>query len=222
MSANSGWTRDEFVRKVHEILFSFNIAFNGVSVLFLAFPVLAVPFIRMDVKVNRVVHLRQTDLVRGYFEFLIAAALLAFCFWLALRLSSRTKFTAEVLRSAAGIATTFALPAFWLYVSQQGGWSLGWPYMAWPLELAIALCCILLFLYQRLPLPGWFWAILIAAHYGFWFWTRGNAFLANAAGPIAPMLGLSSTLIWGAHVNTLRQPPVSQSSPLRRSEMPNM
>lgn len=220
-AANDSWAHTKFLRGVHEIMFSINIAFTSVSLLFLAWPTLSRPFINMEVATNRLLQIRQTDLIRGYFEFGIASTILAFCCWLALRLSSTTRLTSEILQSVAGIATILALPVFWFYVSQQGGWSLGWRDATWLVEVAVALLCVLLFLYQRFPVQGWLCVLLVMGHYAFWFWIRENIFLASSAGPIAPIIGFFSTLAWGVYVKSLRTAGI-ENSPLRRSEIPGV
>ena len=185
-------------------------------------PVLALPFIRMELTTKRLLQVRQTDLIQGYLAFSIASILLALCFWLALRLFSGARFAGEFLRSFAGIATTLALPAFLLYVEHRDRWSLGWPYAAWPMEIGAAILCILLFLTGRFRVPAWLGIFLIAVHYAYWFWTRGNAYLANAVGPIAPALGFFSTLVWAAYVKTLHQSTSRESSPIGRPEVPEV
>jgi len=193
------------LRHLHEVLFAMTIAFGAVSVLFLTFPGLSGPFVHLEVSINRVLHLRQTDLIRGYFEFLIPSCAVAFCLWLLLRLSSRTNFTEQLLRSAAGIAVLSVLPVFWLYLSQTQGLSFGWPYRGWPLELAAAIVIAILFLRGRTALPSSLLVLLLAAHFSFWFWIRGNFQLANFAGPIAPVLAFMSSVAWVFYVQQARR-----------------
>jgi hypothetical protein len=163
-------------------------------------PNLSIPFIHAEVSINRLLNIRQTDLIRGYFACLIPSAILAFTFWILLRLSSRTKLTAEILRSVAGILVLSSLPAFWLYASQLDGWSFHWSYIGWVLECTVAIGLALLFLQHRLPIPEWCCMLLATGHYAFWFWVRGNLFMPDYAGPAAPILGLSSTVAWCMYV----------------------
>lgn len=192
-------------RCLHEILFACTIAFGSVSILFLLWPELSTPFVHIEVLTNRLLHVRQTDLVRGYLEFLIPSGALAACFWSALHLSRHTRFTRQLLRSAAGIMILSAVPLFWLYVGQSQGWSLGWPYMGWPIEFVAAICCAILFLYGRTLVPAWISIVIFAGHFGFWFWIRGNYQLANFAGPIAPVLAFLSSVAWIFYVQCMRR-----------------
>lgn len=198
-------TRQEWARKVHEALFSITVAFAMISVLFIALPEASIPFMHMEVSINRFLHIRQTDIIRGYFEFSIPSAVLAFFLWLLLRFASQTKFTTEFLRSAAGVLVLSALPLFWFYVAFRERGSSDFHHMLLLLELAIILIGAVLFLYRVQMYPLWCWIVLIGAHYAFWFYMRSNYQLANYAGPIAPIVGFCSGSAWAIYVNQMRR-----------------
>jgi hypothetical protein len=196
-----GWFDFAHLRRLHEILFSLSIAFLGVSLLFLAPTSLRIHFMHLEVEINMFLHIRQTDLIRGYFEYSIPSALVAFFIWLLLRLSSDTRFTKEVLRSVAGAVLLLAPPIFWFCNYQVVGWPFGWPYRWAPFELALMIMCLSLCLFKKSLIPGWVGVLLLLAHFGFWYWVPStNPALANYAGPIAPILGFCSALVWGFYV----------------------
>jgi hypothetical protein len=207
MMTQSGHRPDlTILRYFHEALFSLSISFLAVSLIFLFAPNLSIPFVHLEVSINRLLHIRQTDLIRGYLEYSISSAILAFCIGMLLRIFSRTRVTKEILRSASGIALLLAPPAFWFCHYQVVGWPFGWPYRWAPVELAVAVFCLTLYLLGKWPNPAWIGILLLAAHYNFWYWIpSSNPARADYAGPIAPILGFCSAMAWGLYVARLQQ-----------------
>jgi hypothetical protein len=192
------------LRYVHEILFSLTVAFLVVSLIFLVVPRLSIPFVHFEIFLNRLLHIRQTDLIRGYFEYLISSAILALGIGTLLHMFSGTRLTSEILRSVAGVVLLLAPLVFWVCYYQILGWPFGWPYRWAPIELAGAFFCLALYLFGRLPAPRWTGLLLLAAHYSFWYLIpSSDPGRADYAGPIAPVLGFSSTLVWGMYVARL-------------------
>src|ERR1700758_1086891 len=131
---------------LYEALLSLNVSFAGVSfVELLAHDVLS-PFFQIEFSINRFLHIRQTDLVRGYFAFCISSTLVAICLWGLLRLSSRSALMVEIHRFAVPFVVLLLPSAFWLYVNERFGWPYGFPYHGAPFELLAALACTSLFL----------------------------------------------------------------------------
>jgi|SRR5271163_1718269 len=192
------------VRQTFELLFSLNLSFAIVSIVDLeAHPVLS-PFFSLEFSINKLLHIRQTDFIRGYIAFTASTVALALCFWLALRLSAGVTITKRILRSLAGPVLLVAPSSFWLYLYQKQGWPFGWPYRWAPLELALALVCAWLYIGGRWRFPIWFGVLLLGAHYAYWFWIfGGNYFASNYSGPAAPILGFSSALAWAIYVRRL-------------------
>jgi hypothetical protein len=208
MRQNSGWLDLRRLRYLHEILFSLSIAFLGVSLLFLAAPGLRIPFTHLEVTINLFLHIRQTDLIRGYFEYSISSAILALCIGIILQLSSGTRLTKEILRSVSGVMLLLAPPAFWFCHYQVVGWPFGWPYRWTPVELTVVVVCAVLYLGGKWPFPAWISISLLLGHYAFWYWIPStNPGLADYSGPIAPILGFCSALAWGVYVARLREGP---------------
>src|SRR5882724_9785816 len=100
------------MRKVYEALFSLHLAFAGTSMVFRASVVVAAPFSRVEARINRFLHISQTDFVRGYLACWIPSVIVALLIWAFLRIFSRSPFTQEFLRSVAGIVVLFTPPAF--------------------------------------------------------------------------------------------------------------
>jgi hypothetical protein len=212
--------KDNYLRYLHEVLFSLNVAFASMTIMSATSPHVTRIFSRMESSTNLFLGIRQTDYIRGYFAILIPSLILALALWAALRLSRRTRLTREILRSVAGIVALFALPAFWFYAFQSYGWPFGWPYREAPFELSAALVCVWLFLKGKWPARWWLGVLFLVGHYTF-FWIRigGNYAMPNYAGPIAPILSFSSAVAWAFYIRRL--PPqetihyVPQSEPIK-------
>ena len=188
------------IRLLHEILFSSTIAFAGISLLFLVVPSLSIPFVRLEHRLNRILEIQETDLVKGNFEFAIPSAALALCLLIMFRLFSRSRFSEEILRSVAGIMTLSAAPTIWFYLLLR----YDRPFLtlrsaATFVELGVALVCGWLFLQGRWPIPGWCSVLFLASHYAYWFWICGSFSLSNFLGPIGAVLAFSSSVVWGLY-----------------------
>lgn len=107
-----------------EVFFSIHIGYAGVSMVFCAIPSASIPFAHLEVYLNHLLHIRQTDYIRGYFEFWIPSLISALCIWSLFRLSRRLSFTKEILRSAAGVAILLCPSAIWTCAYERNGWSL--------------------------------------------------------------------------------------------------
>jgi hypothetical protein len=185
------------VRCAHEMLFSLSIAFLCVSIVFLLAPNLSRPFVHLEISIHRALHLRQADLIRGYLEYSLASAILGLCLAMLLHVSSATRFTKNILRSTSGVLLLLAPAFFWLCYYEAVGWAFGWPYRWAPVELSLAIVCLSLYVLRKWPVPGWVGVLLVACHYAFWyFMPSSNPARADYAGPIAPILGFGSVVVW--------------------------
>jgi hypothetical protein len=194
------------IRRLWEALFSLHLGLLGVSMALIASRTTAALFTHMEIRINRSLHIQQTDFIRGHFETWIPSVLAAFLVLLILRTCARARFTQEFLRSVAGIITIFAPLAFWLFVYEQGSWSLVWPYNGAPIEVVTALACTLLFLSGRWKTPFWVGVLLLAAHYIFWYFAgESNPYFSNYAGLAGPILGFCSAVAWGLYVSRKRK-----------------
>jgi len=190
---------------VYEILFSLQTAFLAVSVIFLFADNLAVPFMYLEASIKRALHIRLTDVITGYIYHLIASTVLAILIGVCLQVSSRTRFTKWIIRSASGVILLLSPPIFWFCYYQKFGWPFGWPYRWAPLELGAALFCLILYLRKRWRVPGWIGMVLIVAHYFFWYWIpSSNPEAASYRGPIGPILGFCAAMAWVAYIARLQ------------------
>jgi hypothetical protein len=190
------------VRYVHECMFSLNLASAIIASVFLDGPTSVVSALfRMEISVQRVLHIHQTDLHLGYWAFFLPATALALCIWLLLRLTSNTRLAREMLRSIAAFAA-LALPAvYWLCARYEERRRYGWnPLQAiQTYELLAALVLLSLYLANKRPIPLWSSALIVVLHFSFWFWQFGPySLLLGFGGPVVlePVIGLSSALAW--------------------------
>jgi hypothetical protein len=195
-----------YIRWVYDALLTLNIAFALVSIAFNAWPESATVFAHLEVHINETLGIRQTDLIRGYFEIAIPSILLAILMWTILRVSIITRTNQQLLLALGGIATLVAPAAFWIYIYELVGWPFRWPYRGAPFELAAILAFALLFLYDKWPVPGWCTFLVLLAHYLYWYWAPStNPNMPNYSGPIAPILGFCASVAWVRYVTGSRQ-----------------
>jgi hypothetical protein len=187
----TSWQR-VYWQYLHELLFALNIAFLATSIAFSS-PGLARPFFGLEVSINHILHIRQTDFIRGYFGFGIAAVLCACAIWLLLTAFQNTATEKFVLKYVAGLAALIAPPLFFLFLNHRTvGWQLGWESAEISLMLAAA------WLYIRRVLKGTLVMItILAIHNLFWFWQFGPHFSTfNYTGPLAPATCFCSAVAW--------------------------
>ncbi len=185
----------------YEFLLSLDVAFAIVTVVELENHRALAPFFQLEFFIHSLLHVRETDLIRGYIAFGVSSIVLALCIWPVMRLFAR----AGTMRFVAGAAVLAAPLAFWVFMYQKYGWPLGWPYRGTPFEMILALASAQLYLKGNWRFPAWFSVLLLAAHFTYWFWIPGgNYSAANYSGPIAPVLGFASALAWALYVKSVR------------------
>jgi hypothetical protein len=206
MSKNDGLLNPKILRFAYEVLLALNLSFATVSVVELKSESMVAPFLSVELSVNRLLHIPQTDFIRGYIAFAFSSTTLALVVWLGLRLSAGTKITKGVLRFLGGTVILLLPAVFWLYAYQESGWPFGWPYRGAPFELILALVSAQLYASEKWHFPALFGVALLAAHYGYWFWMpAGNYFAPNYSGPIAPILGFCAAMAWALYVKREKQ-----------------
>ena len=196
------------MRVLAEALFSFNTAFAGVSLIFSASLSFSLPFIHLEVYLNHLLGIRQTDYIRGYFTVWIPSLVLALCLLTPLRFLNRLSLTTRIMNRVAGILILLSPTVVWTCgYAQQSHWSLQWPYKTIWGEAALALICFSIFLKApretslKIGLSGLF------AHYLFWYWFPGDGFRSPAllywgplyGGPFGMVLAISALLVWGLY-----------------------
>jgi len=198
-----------------------NVALVVLAFVFQYVPRSLVSFLNgLEFTVDRLLHVRHTDFIGGYWEFFLPGIALALCAWVPLRLFSSASFTGGIRRFAAGIAAVI-LPPAWLCATyiRTYRWS---PFEGIQLcELMIALGCVILYLYGRWPIPRLGSVLILLLHYAFWFWQFRFFFVTLIRGwggavAVVPVVGLSSSLAWMLYLAN-----VKRESPRRTSDIQN-
>jgi chromate transport protein ChrA len=196
-----------------EALFSLNTAFAGVSLIFSASLSASLPFIHLEVYLNQLLGIRQTDYIRGYFTFWIPSLVLAICLFTLLRFLSGLSLTTWIMQSVAGILILLSPAAVWTCGYEQNGWSLQWPYkLIWG-EAALAVICLCIFLKGPRETSLKSGLLGLFAHYLFWYWFTGDGFRSPTlfhwgplyGGPFGMVLGICALLVWGLYSLRTRQ-----------------
>jgi hypothetical protein len=192
-------------RVLAEALFSLNTTFAGMSLLFCASLSASLPFIHLEVYLNHILGIRQTDYIRGYFTLWIPSLAMAMCLLTLLRFLRQLDVARWIMQSAAGILILLSPTAVWTCSYEQNGWSLQWPYKPIWGEAALAAICFYIFLKGpreaslKVGLTGLF------GHCLFWYWFTSDGFHSPNllhwgplyGGPFGMMLGFSALLVWG-------------------------
>lgn len=203
------------MRVLAEALFSLNTAFAGISLIFSASLSASLPFIHLEVYLNHLLGIRQTDYIRGYFTVWIPSLVLALCLFTLLRFLSRLSLSKWIMQRVAGIVILLCPTAVWTCgYAQQSRWSLQWPYKIIWGEAALALICFCLFLKGsreaslKIGLSG------LSGHCLSWYWFMCNGFRSPAVlewempgygGPFGMVLGISALLVWGLYSYRTRE-----------------
>jgi hypothetical protein len=192
-----------YSRYVHEFLFALNTA---CAIVFFAFANSAeadAPFAHLEVRINHLLHIRQTDFIRGHFQFWIPALGLALFFLLLLRRFWRAELTNDLLRWVAGGAAFFLLPAVWICSDPHRGRLFMPPYEG-PFELAVVITVFVLVLYRNWSVPVWASLTGAAMHYAFWYWLFNGLHVPNWSapgylGPAGPILAFCASVAWATY-----------------------
>jgi hypothetical protein len=185
-------------RRIYEALVALN---TSCAIVFLAFSLSRayIPFAHLEVRVNQLLHIRQTDFVRGHFQFWIPALGLTFCTWLLFVFFLRGQRAERVLEVLVGMIAFFLLPIVWICADQSRVWLLLPPYG--PVELVLAASVFLLTWYRNWSIPIWLGVLSATVHYIFWYWLFAgfNAPNWNApgyGGPVGLLVGFISAVMW--------------------------
>jgi hypothetical protein len=207
MNENNTFPRTKSIRCAYEIALCLNVSFAVVSIVALESLRPMIPFFRLEIAANRVLHIRQTDFISGYIAYAAASLLLAFIALVGLRLSAGLSGTKLILRSVAGPVIVLLPAAFWIIVYQNSGWPFRWPYRGAPFELVSVLIGALFYASGRWHLAPWFSISLLAGHFAYWFWMPpARTFASDYSGPIAPLLGFCSGVAWVLYVESSEAP----------------
>jgi len=190
-------------RNAFEMLFSLHLAFLLASLIFIADTSVLALFSRMEYRMNKLLHIEQTDFVRGYFAIWIASLIAAILIWALLRLCRRSHATGDLLSPLAGILTILGPPVFWAFIYEQTFWPVSWPYEWAPFELAAAVGCTVVLLSGRLRVPTWAPIVGLAAHFLYWYLIPGSrSDRPNYMGPSGPLLGFLAGAAWIIYIRS--------------------
>lgn len=202
------------MRLLVEALFSVNTAFAAVGIVFSASLSASLPFIHLEVYLNRLLGIRQTDYIRGYFTIWIPSIIVAVCLLTLLRLLREQRVTQSVVRSIAGFMILLSPTAVWTCGYVQNRWSLQWPYkMMWG-EGAAAAICVYLFLKGPWETSRRVGVLALFSHCMFWYWFTTDGFhwptrlewgLPGYSGPFGMLVGIPALMIWGLHAYRTRE-----------------
>ncbi len=207
----NGHTERPKVRGFVEVLFSINTGFASMSILFCASSSASLPFIHLEVYLNHLLGIRQTDYIRGYFTIWIPSLVLAACIWSLLRVLIRLRLTQSFLRSVAGMMILLGPTAIWTCGYERNGWSLQWPYKTVWGEAALATIFFFLFLKGPLATSRRIGALGFLGHCIFWYWFTSDGFqplnwgMPGYGGPVGMVFGFCALLIWGLYVYGSRE-----------------
>jgi hypothetical protein len=191
------------IRYLCEALFSLHLAFAGMSMLFTASSEASRPFVRMEYRINDLLHICCADFTRGYFGIWIPSVCVAALLWILIRALARKPWAHDALPSVGLIVTLFLPAAYRLFIYQQNSWPVGWP--LW-VEIGATVICTALLISGKWRGPYWTVLPLILAHYRFWYFLPGSEFYSPGyAGPGGPILGLCSALAWSLYFNQLKR-----------------
>jgi hypothetical protein len=184
----------------HEAAFSLNVAFGCVALALLNGPrPLTNLLTEMEMSINRFFGIRQTDFITGYWEVLIPVAVLGALIWLLLYVSRQTQLARKVLGSLAGLTGLAVAPTIWLSATYVASRRYGWDPFRAPqfFEFALVLFIAIMYVRGASPKPSWRILLLVLVHFGFWFWQfNPHPFFSTYSGPVAPAIGLCSSLVW--------------------------
>lgn len=202
------------VRLFVEALFSVNTAFAALSIVFRASLSASILFIHLEVYLNHLLGIRQTDYIRGYFTIWIPSIIAAVCLLTLLRLLRELRVTQLVVRSIAGFMILLSPAAVWTCVYEQNGWSLQWPYkMIWG-EGAAAAICVYIFLRAPWEISRRVGILALLGHCIFWYWFTSDGFhwpirfewgLPGYSGPFGILVGIPTLMIWGLYAYRTRE-----------------
>lgn len=192
-----------------EVLFSLNTGFATTSLVFCISRAASLPFVHLEVRLNRFLGITQTDYIRGYFTVWIPSLVLAVCLLSLLRFLNRLGRTKRIMRSSAvGVFILLSPTAIWTCGYERNGWSLQWPYKSIWGEAALVVICFFVFLKGPWEESRKIGLSILLAHCVFWYWFISNGFhspdllnwgMAGYGGPFGMVLGVSVLLWWAVY-----------------------
>ncbi len=193
--------------RAHEAAFSLNFAFGCVALVLLNGPrPLTTLLIQMEKSLDSFLGIKDSDFITGYWEVLIPVGALGVLLWALLYVSRKTRLASKVLRTHAGVSGIAVAPTIWLYATYVTSRRYGWnPFGAVQLyEFVLVLLMVIMYVRGVSLKLSWQILLIVLVHFGFWFWQfNPRPFFSTYSGPVAPAIGLCSTLIWVFYANSV-------------------
>lgn len=193
-----------YVRYIHEMLFSWNLAAAYVLLRLMTWKSNAFAdliFMRIKYGTNALFHLQYNNTFGAWVAIWAVAILLGLPPFLVLRIFARAAAVKVVLRTVAGMTALALWPAWWF-----DNWGQAYA-MSWRIrgliEVEAAVICALLYLRGIWPLPAWASLLLLAGHAGIWCWYY-YTWLQDLPTIVPPLVGFASSLAWGLYVSDER------------------
>jgi hypothetical protein len=178
-----------------EALFSLHVSLLAVSMALQVSGASHSRWVQMEIQLNHLFHIRQTDLIRGYWMVWIPTAIAASVLWLLLRICSRSRTAQTFLGIPAGMITIIAPFIFWVLFFKERGWPLMWLGIGGVPEIFAILLLLFLSSSSKWRIPVWVGIASLAAHYLFWyFFPSSNPEAVSYLGPPGPGLGFCAAM----------------------------
>jgi hypothetical protein len=184
-------------RFFNAILFSVNVSFASISLLFLFFPRLFSGLI-MDFS-NKLFDLSRGQFAAAAIICWTSALLLASVLWMIHAVLWQTTALSFLLHSAAGFIA-LCTPMAVLVCVNENSRHMGTRFWVGAIELPLALVIAFLFQNGKVHFGSFIGTTLLAAHFMLWFWVFGNIWVATYEGPTGAIFGFMAGLAWGAQV----------------------
>lgn len=197
-----------------ELLFSLNAGFAAISIIFCASSPASRPFVHLEVYLNELLGIPQTDYIRGYFTLWIPSLLFAASLLALLRFVIARHFTRSFFCTLVGMAILLCPAAIWTCVYERNGWSLQWPYKIIWGEAAFALVCVLIFLKGTWELSRKIGFSALIGHCVFWYWFMSDGFrlptslnwgIPGYDGPFGMLVNICALWVWFCYAYRARE-----------------
>lgn len=208
------WQQRNWILHLHQFLFSLNLSIGSEDLVCCYWQGLEGRFYRIELLIlehwNDIQHGRpmpHPDFTSGYIAFWVPVVFLTVLLWALLQLTSRTRFTGEILRLVAGYVGLFLIPGLWALGSWPtfADWGWVWTRFDWwaPVEIAVAVFCTNRYVKGKWPASAMLGVALVVLHFAYWAYIP--AVFPYSARSVPYLVGVCSSLVWGAYLQYFRQ-----------------
>jgi hypothetical protein len=191
-------------RNLWEIFFALNLSYVVLVAIFrLSFETSAF-FFHLEVMIRSLPHMPRTESFAGHLTYWIPMSFATPVLWALLRIAASSRSLANRVRQAAGmISVSSPLVGLASFYSYRPLRELPESRIALISEMAVALVLTWLFQSGRWKPPAWAGVLLLAAHFGMW-WFLDPARSAPSA-PAPAIFEFCAFIAWRRYLNDLRQ-----------------